>query len=590
MKYLLAAALLLSPMIARAEEPSVQNIYCTNCGDVSTQLKAISGVLSGNLNGNAQISVAFSSISLLGSATDSLRVRVDNLDKSTDTIFRTNFSTNFLTYIATGTAYGLQLSTLSVSSATTSNLSVLTGTITVGGQKYIFPSTSPVAGQIAHIENTGNNVSNLIWGGDSGGGGVNVPLPLPGGATNYVQNVATGTNYVMLSSTMNIYSIVASSIVISNSSLGLGATAFFIAGGTSGFRAGGALYVRSGNETGFNNDYNVIGGSPTVFEANGTFLGSNGQQKASQGKVVIGGGGPGDTGAAVGPILYMTMTTGCAVIDAVNVGDANLPVCFANNTGNGGVGIRTLSPTTSLSVYGAATAFDVSVNDDGTVAIFKVNATQANISGADTFASYRSATGEEGAVTGSAGAGILVYNTFSATHKTLVDPFPGGVQPYMLLEGTGEVIGDWHAKKICELDHHATRGDVAKGLAESTDTIKECTHPECEKVGPSPKSQLTRTRVCTTRKSKAAWGFYAGEDRYGRSDNLSIGMGFAYVVNCGKNLTVGDLLMSTDVQPGAVELQDDDVMHTYTVGETIENIIWNPGETSRKVAIICHGG
>lgn len=47
--------------------------------------------------------------------------------------------------------------------------------------------------------------------------------------------------------------------------------------------------------------------------------------------------------------------------------------------------------------------------------------------------------------------------------------------------------------------------------------------------------------------------------------------------------------MSSDFKDGA-ELQSDDLLHNYTLGKALEDVIWEDGEQSREVACTLHGG
>ena len=47
--------------------------------------------------------------------------------------------------------------------------------------------------------------------------------------------------------------------------------------------------------------------------------------------------------------------------------------------------------------------------------------------------------------------------------------------------------------------------------------------------------------------------------------------------------------MSSDFK-GGVELQNDDLLHNYTLGKSLEDITWDPGEQSREIACTLHGG
>ena len=56
--------------------------------------------------------------------------------------------------------------------------------------------------------------------------------------------------------------------------------------------------------------------------------------------------------------------------------------------------------------------------DNGTVAGLKINASQANITGADVFTEFRSTDGVEANVVGTGVLGVIAYNTFTGGHYT----------------------------------------------------------------------------------------------------------------------------------------------------------------------------
>lgn len=200
--------------------------------------------------------------------------------------------------------------------------------------------------------------------------------------------------------------------------------------------------------------------------------------------------------------------------------------------------------------------------DNSTVLTSSIAATQANITGADTYISFNSNTGQEGSVAGTGVAGVLAYNTFTGAHFTKVmDADVKNIPMLTLLDGAGRVM-----RKI---------------------------------PGLSQKDQLVETHVCKTRASKKVLGFYAGTD--GKKESaLALGTGLAWVANKGQDVEDGDLLMSSDVE-GAVELQvimdspetvhfpkdqKDDVVRNITVAKARQPIQWKPGEKKRKIAVV----
>lgn len=208
---------------------------------------------------------------------------------------------------------------------------------------------------------------------------------------------------------------------------------------------------------------------------------------------------------------------------------------FANATDSGKLLV--------LSNAGSGAALDITQKDSTTAVSIKINATQANVTAADTFIAFKSTTGTEGDISGTAGAGVLIFNTFTGSHWTKTED---KAEIYELLE-------------------------VTEG-----------------KPNINNKDHLFSTKVSQTRASKRAIGFYGGRNKEGNDNAMSLGTGYALVANKGKDVEIGDFLISSDVK-GCVELQDDDIYRNITVAKATENITWN-GEDKKKISVIYLGG
>ena len=220
---------------------------------------------------------------------------------------------------------------------------------------------------------------------------------------------------------------------------------------------------------------------------------------------------------------------------------------FISSTGN--VGIGETNPTTLLYLKGA---------DNATIQTILIDATQANVTALDTYMDFRSTTGSEGSVTGTAVAGVIAYNTFTGSHYTQIMD-KKGLEVNMLLEAIDgkpkfleKVIGD-------------------------------------KKYKASAKSQLFLSRISKTKGSKAVVGVYGGTDKEGRDLILSIGTGFIYVSNKGENLEIGDYLISSNVM-GMAEKQSDDIYRNSTAAKIMESVKWKKNEKSRLVKVVYLGG
>ena len=237
---------------------------------------------------------------------------------------------------------------------------------------------------------------------------------------------------------------------------------------------------------------------------------------------------------------------------------------------------------------------DILGDDNTTIVTIKNNANQANTTATDTFIDFRSTTGSEATIAGTAVAGVIAYSTFTGSHYTQVVGDRTNLKPNMLLEIVSDKITNWDYQKSY------TEKSLVKDINGETKTIKDLNgmdiavtidtiKTETVKSNASTKGQLFKTQICNTRQSKNAIGVYGGTNNEGQDLCLSMGTGFLIVANKGKDIAIGDYLMSSDIT-GCVELQDDDLIHNYTIGKATENIVWNKDETTRTISVIYEGG
>lgn len=198
--------------------------------------------------------------------------------------------------------------------------------------------------------------------------------------------------------------------------------------------------------------------------------------------------------------------------------------------------------------------------DNGVCLGLKINATQANVTGADTFIEFRSTSGVEGSVAGTGVAGVIAYNTFTGAHWTQLEN--GEAQPEigMIVAASGRKIKNSGGKK-----------------------------------------QLQYVRKTSTKQDKTVFGVYAGavknsEDlAYGESgdvlnNTLSSGIGVVLVTKTNGDIMNGDYIQSSDV-PGYGERQDDDLLHNYTVAKSLEDVIWSEeGSDVKLISCTYHCG
>ena len=255
------------------------------------------------------------------------------------------------------------------------------------------------------------------------------------------------------------------------------------------------------------------------------------------------------------------------------------------------LGIGTASPTTPLYVL---------ANDDATAATVKINAAQASVTASDTFIDFRSTTGSEGSIAGTASAGVLAYNTFTGSHFTqIIDKT--GLEPNMLLEIVDESITDFPQPVRIKEEEEVEKDINGKPIIIGTDIEnpsgrkgnvykkRKVIKTEVLPYKASAKGQLFKSRICQTKGSQSAVGVYLGTDKEGRDMIGSIGTGFIWVANKGKNINTGDYLISSDVL-GCVELQPDGIYRNTTVAKSTESIKWKQDEARRLIRCVYLGG
>ena len=282
-------------------------------------------------------------------------------------------------------------------------------------------------------------------------------------------------------------------------------------------------------------------------------------------------------------------------------------------------GSSSASTTAKVEILGA---------DNSTALTVKINATQANITAADTFIDFRSATGSEGGITGTGVAGVLAYNTFLGAHVTQIV----GEQPQvgMVLEMTGDVLPEasLHLPKtrICKQVASKTVFGVYGGALSDEQSIA---HAKGQKPPASEiqavqtkqaareqkREKLAAKRLAEYAKRVAARGgaqdevdTLSAEERAKLMPALSdeeralsspshsfdsvsaayrlhlcfgVGAGVILVSNRNGNIEHGDLLESDG--KGYAQKQNDDVIRSRTIGKATMPAQWPRGESAPKL-------
>jgi hypothetical protein len=61
--------------------------------------------------------------------------------------------------------------------------------------------------------------------------------------------------------------------------------------------------------------------------------------------------------------------------------------------------------------------------------------------------------------------------------------------------------------------------------------------------------------------------------------------GFSWVLNTGSNIEIDDPLVTTDLEPDCLKKSHDPLHPQSLIAKALEHILWNPGESKRKIAI-----
>jgi hypothetical protein len=394
----------------------------------------------------------------------------------------------------------------------------------------------------------------------------------------------TGTSNIEIRSSLN---------TLNNTFLGKGSGAYNTTGNQNSAIGMRALYS---NTTGYSNS--AVGMQALYSNTTGYSNSATGMQAGRY----ISGGGTNQTSNNSVYLGYDTRAladgdTNEIVIGASAIGIGSNTVVLGNDSIvttalKGKVGIGLTNPSTLLELLGA---------DNTTVQTIKINADQAGITAADTFIDFRSTTGSEGSIAGTATAGVIAYNTFTGSHYTqVIDKDRSELKPGMLLEIIEGDLVFPEQKRMEEETYEEEEYDLdandEKIMLESIDgdltyKTKSITRTRLvEKTyQAAPKEQLFATCICKNKGSKAAVGVYGGTDKEGRDLVLSLGTGIIWVSNKGLNLEIGDFLISSDVA-GCAEKQADDVYRNSTVAKTTEKVVWLGNEQKRQIKCIYTGG
>ncbi|MEK7076368.1 MAG: LamG domain-containing protein, partial [Patescibacteria group bacterium] len=229
----------------------------------------------------------------------------------------------------------------------------------------------------------------------------------------------------------------------------------------------------------------------------------------------------------------------------------------------------------------------------------------------DVFVSFRDNTGaEQGSIACSGVANVVSYNASLDTHYTYIGN-KTGLSSLDVLERDGGIVGAWdQLSKTVWTEQDEPELDVAGNpiyadiIKAGTETVKMQRFKKVNKLiksnikieGQSPKNQIPLSKICSTAKSKSAWGVYTGTKSNGVDIVASNGTCLGKVINLGNDLMPGDLLCSSSykgflelqeglITIGGITINDKNLVMNYTLASVSENVIWEAGETSRTIAV-----
>jgi len=202
-------------------------------------------------------------------------------------------------------------------------------------------------------------------------------------------------------------------------------------------------------------------------------------------------------------------------------------------------------------------ALDLHVADNGTCAIMRINATQANVTASDTFIEFRSTSGVEGSIAGTGSAGVLAYNTFTGSHwsqfddsrvkvekkvEKKVDKFKK-IESYTEQDKDGKTV---YKEREVECEEEK---EIILNYANIEDGTLLVTSGKICKWEGEVANHLPMVKLSDKKEDKKIYGVFGGCDKDGDVMVLAIGSGLILVCDEGGKIESGDLLCSSS-KPG----------------------------------------
>lgn len=178
-------------------------------------------------------------------------------------------------------------------------------------------------------------------------------------------------------------------------------------------------------------------------------------------------------------------------------------------------------------------------DNSGGATIIRINATQANITGADVYTNFSSLTGVEANVVGTGVAGVIAYNTFTGSHWSQSESIEKK-EIKLMSQTTGK-------------EKDAYSSDLEPG------TVLVSTDEMCYWEGEGSSNTLPKTSVSTKKEDKAVYGVYGGHDADGDIIVLALGTGVVLVTDEGGEIEIGDMLCTSSTPGYAMKYNGSDL-------------------------------
>ena len=287
--------------------------------------------------------------------------------------------------------------------------------------------------------------------------------------------------------------------------------------------------------------------------ASGTTYGVRGESFSTSGRGVYGYATAGN-GITYGVYGVSSSTSGSGIRGSANASSGTTYGVYASNYSTSGRGVYAYANATSGTTYGV---YSVSASTSGRGVSGFATAASGTTYGVWGVANSTSGRGVYG-YGGSSGYDFYAggpgtnYGPFTGAHEVrLAASFPLDVKAGMIVSATGEAQA-----------RHGADGGVE--ISSTLPTVRLADTAEDKSVFGALVSEVTLP--------EDHW-YEAGEDERFASVN-ALGEGRVWISNINGGIEAGDYI-TTSALPGYGQLQNDDLLHSYTLGKATETVNWD---------------